>query len=137
MGTVRTEITLVNAADMTNARTGLIKEHQIRSLTVSAVVDTGADTLVINEEQCQKLGLLIHREDSASLADGRKVTCKITEGVRVCWKERDTLTEAWVLPNAETVLLGALPLEAMDLMIHPKKQELTGVHGSKVKRMIL
>jgi hypothetical protein len=35
-----------------------------------------------------------------------------------------------VLPDATDILLGAIPLEGMDLTINPKR-ELVGVHGDK------
>jgi hypothetical protein len=42
-----------------------------------------------------------------------------------------------VIPGAEFVLLGAIPLEFMDLMVHPAKQELVGVHGDNIELMAL
>ena len=33
-------------------------------------------------------------------------------------------------------LLGALPLEAMDLMVHPKTQEIVGAHGDTVRYVV-
>ena len=137
MGIVHTEITLKNSADVVNAKTGLIREDEVRSITVNAVVDTGAASLVINEEQFQKLGLCMYKEQSARLADGRRVPCKITHPVEIHWKDRETSCGAMVIPGAETVLLGAIPLEGMDIMIHPKKQELVGVHGDTVEYMAL
>ena len=137
VGMVHTEITLKNSADVVNAKTGLIKEGDVRSITVTAVVDTGAASLVINEEQLQKLGLCVYKERSAHLADGRRVSCKITHPVEIHWKDRETSCDAMVIPGAETVLLGAIPLEGMDIMIHPKKQELVGVHGDNVEFMAL
>ena len=49
MGLVHAEITLKNAVDVANARTGIVKDQDIRQTTVEALVDTGAWTLVINE----------------------------------------------------------------------------------------
>ena len=56
MGNVHAEITLRNIADCGNVRKGLIGEEAIRSVTVNALVDTGAMTLCINEEIRQKIG---------------------------------------------------------------------------------
>jgi hypothetical protein len=36
-----------------------------------------------------------------------------------------------VLPGEEDILMGACPLEGLDLMIHPKTREVVGVHGGK------
>ena len=132
MGTVYAEITLRNAIDSADCRRGIIQEKDVRSITVEAIVDTGAASLVINEEQCQALGLSIVEERQARVADGRWVHCKITEAVSVNWKNRQALCQAMVIPNASSVLLGAIPLEFMDLMINPGKQELVGVHGDDV-----
>jgi clan AA aspartic protease len=137
MGTVFAQITLQNAADVVNAEDGIIREEEIRSLDVTAIVDSGAYSLVINEEQCQKLGLRIYKEQTARLADGRRVTCKVAAPVKICWKDRETSCDAMIIPGAETVLLGSLPLEAMDLMIHPAKQELVGVHGDIMEQLVL
>jgi clan AA aspartic protease len=131
MGEVRTEVTLVNIGDAVKARDGIIPETEIRRLTVNAVVDTGAWTLVINEETREKLGLLVEEDSETTVAGGGTVPSRITEYVEIRWKDRKTSCEALVLPGEEDVLLGAYPLEGMDLMIHPKTQELVGAHGDK------
>ena len=133
MGTVHAEITLRNVLDEGQVRKGLIREDEVRSVTVTAVVDTGAASLIINEELCQKLGLGITEERSAKMADGRRVACKLTEAVDVHWKDRHWPCAAVVVPGAESVLLGVIPLEGMDLMINPKTQKLEGVHGDTVE----
>jgi len=136
LGMIQTEITLRNAADESKASEGLIKENEVRSIVVTAVVDTGAASLVISEELREKLGLRTVEERSVKLADGRRTACKLTESVEVHWKDRHWPCAAVVIPNAETVLLGAIPLEGMDLMISPKTQELAGVHGDTVEYMV-
>ena len=135
MGTVYAEITLKNVADEVKFREGLIGEQDIRTLTVTSVVDTGAGSLVINEELCQKLGLVIKEERNVGMADGRWVAAKLTEAVEVCWKDRQWPCAAIVIPGAKHVLLGAIPLEGMDLMVHPKTQELAGIHGDTAEFM--
>jgi clan AA aspartic protease len=136
MGMIQTEITLRNAVDESKAREGQIGEQKIRSITVNAVVDTGAASLVISEELREKLGLRIVEERSVKLANGSRTACKLTEAVEVHWKDRHWPCAAVVIQNAETVLLGAILLEGMDLMINPKTQELVGVHGDTVEYMV-
>jgi clan AA aspartic protease len=137
MGMVHAEITLRNAVDGSQVRKGLISEEKARSITVNAVVDTGASSIVINEELRQKLGLAITRQRSVKVADGRQVPCKYTEAVEILWKDRDFACTAVVIPGAEHVLLGAIALEGMDLMVNPTTQELIGVHGDNVEHMAL
>jgi len=129
MGTVHAEITLKNAKDEGKALDGLIKEEDVRAATVQAVVDTGAMSLVITEELCQKLGLAVKGEKVARIANGQRVSCKVTEAVEIHWKNRTSTLSAVVIPGAADVLLGTLPLEDMDLMVNPVSQELVGVHG--------
>jgi len=136
MGIVRTEITLKNAADVSNAERGMIKDSEIRQTTVTAVVDTGAWTLVINEEIRQKLGLKLQGKRHATLADGTASYYDTTEPVSIHWKDRDSACKAYVLPNSNNILLGAIPMEDMDLIVHPKKLELVGAHGDEIMQLI-
>jgi clan AA aspartic protease len=136
MGEVHTEITLVNLRDADNAQSGFIPESEVRRLTVNALVDTGAWTLVINEETRQKLGLKVKKTSETTVAGGAKGPSRITEYVEVCWKDRNTSCEAVVLSDEEEVLLGAYPLEGMDLMVHPQRQEVIGAHGDKVRNVV-
>ncbi|MCL2318543.1 MAG: retroviral-like aspartic protease family protein [Treponema sp.] len=135
MGTVRAEITLVNVADKIYARSGYIKPEEVRAETVEAVVDTGSMSLVITEELRKKLGLAIQGDKMVSIANGQRVSCKLTEAVEIHWKNRISILSAVVIPGAKTVLLGAIPLEDMDLMVNPVTQELVGAHGDVVECM--
>jgi clan AA aspartic protease len=132
MSLARTEITLKNARDAGNARSGFIKESEIRQTTVSAMVDTGAWTLVINEAMRSRLGLEILETRASEVAGGAIATCGITEPVTVRWKDRETECRAAVLPDETEVLLGAFPLEGLDLTINPKREEVVGIHGDEI-----
>jgi clan AA aspartic protease len=131
MSTFKEEITLTNAADAVNARNGLIPGTKIHTLTVAAMPDTGAWTLVINEETRQKLGLAIEGSIMSTLADGSTTKYNQTEAVKIQWKNRSTTQQALLVPEADDILLGALPLEAMDLMVDPVNECLAGVHGDQ------
>lgn len=131
MSTFKVEITLVNARDIGNAREGLIPDTQIRKVTIDAMPDTGAWTLVINEKTCLKLGLAVEGSIVSALADGSTARYNQTEAVKIQWKDRSTTQQALIVPEADDILLGALPLEAMDLMVDPVHEQLTGVHGGE------
>ena len=131
MGTVYAKITLKNARDVGNARHGLIKEPEVREMTVRAMVDTGAITLVINDAMRQQLGLGIESTCEATLANDRKEVCQLTEPVTIYWENRMTSCQALVVPGKGEALLGAMPLEGMDLMVNPVDRKLVGVHGDK------
>jgi clan AA aspartic protease len=129
---VHTEITLKSGEDVIKVRNGLIKETEVRQVTVDAVVDTGAWTLVINEETRLKLGLPVKGTDTVNLADGGWTACSKVSPVEVWWKDRSTLCDVVVLPHSKEILLGAIPLEAMDLAVDPRAGEIKGAHGDQI-----
>ena len=129
MGDVYADITLTNSCDTTNAQRGVISKKDIRTLKTNALVDTGASTLIINDDVCEKLGLQIESMHTSTLANGQKAPCKVTEPVRIIWHDRESVCRAYVLPGLEDILLGAIPLEDMDLIIDPRQGVLTGKHG--------
>ena len=131
MGYVFAEITLRNSYDVGSAIRGIIKESEIRHKTVEAMVDTGAFTLIINDELRQELGVEIIDEKEVALADKTKVICKLAESVEIHWKDRSALIQPAVLPETDKILLGAIPLQNMDLIVDPAREELTGRHGDK------
>jgi len=136
MGIVHTEIILKNAIDVGTYRRGLIKEPEIHQTTVQAVVDTGAITLVINEQLRQQLGLGIVGAKEATLANNVKETVKIAETVEVHWKNRSMTCQPWVVGSGR-ILLGAIPLENMDLIVDRSAQEVVGAHGDEEVGLLL
>jgi clan AA aspartic protease len=136
MGNVYAEITVTNTSDMVEAKKGHIAEKDIRSVTMNALVDTGATTLVINEELCQRLGLDIESTRTINLAGGAKGICKVTEPVKIQWKDRSANVSAVVLAEGFP-LLGVIPLEFMDLIVDPVRQELVGAHGDQAVLMVM
>ena len=132
MGIVYAPIILKNAGDITSVDRGIIAEREIRETAVTALVDTGAGTLVIDEETCGKLGLKIKGLRGAYIAKGERAICKITEPVEIHWKDRQSVCSAVVMQGLDQVLLGAIPLEEMDLVVNPAQSELTGAHGDEV-----
>ena len=131
MGSVHATITLKNVKDMGYAKDGYIKESDIRSVTVNALVDTGAMTLCISEDVRQELGLAIEGIRSVRVANGVRVDSQLTEPVEIIWKDRYTTCRPIVIPGAELTLLGVIPLEDLDLTVNPVIRELVGIHGDE------
>ena len=136
MGIVRDEITLKNVKDAFKVEVGLIKAEEIRQTTVMALVDTGAITLVINEELREQLGLKVQGERQVTLANDMKEMAKVAEPVQVHWKNRSMICNPLVVSSNGDILLGAIPLEDMDLMVDPVRQALTGAHGDEIVSII-
>jgi hypothetical protein len=136
MGETFAEITLKNVGDCYRVKEGLIKRSEVRETTLEAVADTGAATLVINETVRAALGLEIIGPADAYLADGKSHGIAIAEAVEVHWKDRVMTCLPYFVASAPEVLLGAIPLEDMDLIVDPVDQRVVGKHGDKQIRMI-
>ena len=136
MGNVYAEITVKNALDVGLARAGHIAEQDIRALTLTAIVDTGATTLVINEDTFRQLGVSVMETRYINVAGGGKVLCKVTEPVHIYWKDRSASVNAVVMPEGKP-LLGVIPLEFMDLIVDPVRRELVGANGDEALLMAM
>ena len=132
MGLVYENITLKNAIDVGACRRGILGEAQIRQLNIKAMVDTGADMLVINEEVRKGLGLEVRGKKSIRLANEAAQTCQFTEPIEIHWKDRHFITQALVLDGLSEVLLGAIPLEGLNVVVDPGNQQLVGAYGDEV-----
>ena len=137
MGNVYATITLKNVIDAEDSKRGLINEQEIRQKTVKALVDTGAGTLIINEELRQQLGLEVTGERPISFANGTREMMKIAGLVEIHWENRAMICQPVVVPGGDLILLGLIPLEAMDLMVDPVRQELTGAHGDEMVTLLV
>lgn len=124
MGLVRAEIELVNADDLVLARKNYIDIEDIKKITVTMLVDSGANNLCINEDIQSQLQLPFVEKRLANTADNRKIELDVVGPVFVKFKNRTTSCLAMVLPDESELLLGAIPLEDMDVLIHPQREEL-------------
>jgi len=124
MGLIHTEIELISGDDLALNRRGFIKPDEIKRIKVSALVDTGAYMLSINEQIKLQLDLQVLDEQEAELADGTLSKVNIVGPVEVRFENRRTTVDAVVLPNETEVLIGAIPMEDMDVLVDPKAQKL-------------
>ncbi|MFT4018690.1 MAG: clan AA aspartic protease [Agriterribacter sp.] len=124
MGLVYAEIELINGDDLAMVRRKLMDEDAVKRMTVSALVDTGSIMLCINENIQEQLQLPVVETRKAQMANGAIVEYEVVAPVELRFKNRRTSCQAIVLPGNAEVLLGAIPLEDMDVLIHPQRQEL-------------
>jgi hypothetical protein len=103
MGTFYEKISLTNSKDDIRLQCGLL--DKVRSVTLEAMPDTGAWTLIINEDIRQKLGLVAVGTVESSMAGGSTALYDLTEAVEIRWKDRLTIQQAVVMPKANDVLL--------------------------------
>jgi clan AA aspartic protease len=124
MGLVYADIEIFNYADETLHEDGYLPKEKIRNIKVSAMADSGAIRLSINETIKQHLGLRVRQQLNISLADGTKRTLDVAGPIRLKFGDRDCITDAFVLPGNEEPLIGAVPMELMDLVIIPSENRL-------------
>jgi clan AA aspartic protease len=106
MGYVRAEIQLRNP-----------RLPELSPLAVTAMVDTGAMTLCIPEHVALQLRLETHTMREVTTADGRKQMVPYAGPIEILFENRNCYVGALVL--GDDVLLGAVPMEDMDLVISP------------------
>jgi clan AA aspartic protease len=124
MGLVYTNIELIRGADLVLCREGYLKADQIKRLSVKALVDSGAYMLAINQSIKAQLNLQAVDEQIAELADGTQIRLEVVGPVEIHFENRRAMVDAMVLPGEAEVLLGAIPMEEMDVMVDPKQQQL-------------
>lgn len=125
MGRVYAEMEVTSVKDLMLVEEGYLEQSKIRNTIVRFVVDSGADYLCINEHIKNQLDLTVHEERSFELADGTEMTFQIAGPVRIRFANRQTICNAVVLPGNADPLLGAIPMEDLDVVIHPRSQTLT------------
>jgi len=111
MGLVSAEITLENP-----------KEPALQPVKVQALVDSGAVHLCIPEHVRIQLKLDEIDKKEITLADGGKKLVPYVGPIQIRFKNRVGFAGALVM--GDQVLLGAIPMEDMDLVILPKERTL-------------
>jgi clan AA aspartic protease len=124
MGLIWAEIELINGGDLEMVRRNLMDIDEVKKMKVSMLVDTGAYNLCINEVIQEQLQLPVVEKRKAQLANGSIEEYDVVDNVQVRFKNRATTCRAMVLPGNTEPLFGAIPMEDMDLIIHPLRQEL-------------
>jgi clan AA aspartic protease len=107
MGLVYSTITLKNPI-----------QPDLSSLDVRCLVDSGATFLCISSHIVHQLSLNTLQEKEVTLANGESFLVPYVGPVQVHFENRVCFVGAVVL--GDECLLGAIPMEDMDLIIHPK-----------------
>jgi len=124
MGLVYGEITLINGEDLILAKRHIIGEEEVKKMNVNMLVDSGSYMMAINETIQEQLLLPVLEKRKAQMANGHVEEYEVVGPVEVRFKNRQCTCRAMVLPGDNEPLLGAIPMEDMDILIHPQRQEL-------------
>jgi len=106
MGLVYTDLTLKNPRD-----------SELKPLKVNALVDSGALMLCLPQHIASQLGLETQELRDATTADGTVHKVPYAGPVEVIFEDRHCYVGALIM--GDDVLLGAVPMEDMDLIISP------------------
>lgn len=133
MGKVLASAKIQNLEDLYKAHQGLLTADQVRTLDVTdALVDTGAIGLMIPTRLLPALGLRPTR-----MLQGRSVSgtfgMQVFEAVRLTIKGRECTVDVHEIPDPNPILIGQIPLEAMDWVVDLTGRQLIGnpAHGGQ------
>ena len=117
----------------TASRDGQLAPEAIHSIEVAdALVDTGASTVCLPPSLIALLGLVADEQRKIRTAGGvREMT--IYSEVALTIQDRQAITRVVEVPEGTPVLIGQIPLEEMDLVVHPLARTLVPnpAHGGE------
>jgi clan AA aspartic protease len=111
MGIVYQHIRIANAA-----------KPNLEEIDAKALVDSGAIDLCIPRHVAIQLKLETLEQREVTYADGRKEAVDYVGPVKLECFGRHAFTGAMVM--GDVVLLGAIPMESMDLLVDPRRLQL-------------
>ena len=112
MGITRSTLTLSNPLN-----------QKLEPIEVKALADTGAMHLCIPAHVAIQLELVEREKREVTLADGSKRLVPYVGPVEIQFANRRCFVGAMMM--GDEVLLGAIPMEDMDLVVRPLTQEVT------------
>ncbi len=96
---------------------------ELAAVEVDALADTGAVHLCIPERVATQLKLEAQEQREVTIADGSRHLVDYVGPVEVSFANRRCFTGAMVL--GDQILLGAIPMEDMDLVIVPGTRQIS------------
>lgn len=110
MGFVHTEITLRDP------------RSEVSPVHTSALVDTGAMHLCLPEAIARQLDLPFERFRRVTFADDSSINAPYVGPIGLAVGDRECYVGAMVL--GDEVLLGAIPMEDLDMLVDPARRQL-------------
>jgi len=123
MGRIMNRIKLTNNTDLDKSREGSLSRERVRSIEIDALIDTGAVMLALPEDVVVALGVPQEGKRRVRDARGKLVEVGWASSIHFEILGRGMTCDAFVLPAGATPLIGQLQLEALDLIVDPRAQE--------------
>jgi predicted aspartyl protease len=126
MGKVLVTAKIENLGDLYNVKQGLLPDDQVRRIEVAdAVIDTEATTLLLPKRMINALGLEpLRTRHSRGL--GGEFILPVYGTVRLTIQGRDCPLDVGEIGDEYPVLVGQIPLEALDWVVDTKGRRLIG-----------
>ena len=133
MGKVIVTAKIESLEDLYKSESGVLPIDQVRTVEgTDALMDTGASALSMPKRLIAQLGLITLHTRKARTSAG-PVTLQVFGTVRLSIQGRECPCDVVELPDDCPVLVGQLPLEAMDWVVDCANQRLIGnpAHGGE------
>ncbi|MBX9585554.1 MAG: retropepsin-like domain-containing protein [Gemmataceae bacterium] len=133
MGKVLVHATVQNLDDLFEVEKGQRTADQVRTVEVpDALVDTGATGLMMPRRLIDQLGIRQYRTRTVRTVGG-VVTMGVYQSVRLTVQGRDCNVDVFEIGDDLEVLIGQIPLEALDWVVDPNGRRLIGnpAHGGE------
>jgi clan AA aspartic protease len=124
MGRVMQAIKLRNSNDVARVLQGDLSVESIRTLEITALVDTGATMLVLPADVVAALGVPTQGSRRVRYANGATAERSWVGNIEIEILGRKAICSAIVEATGTTPLIGQIPLEELDLLVDPKSREL-------------
>ena len=98
------------------------RKPALKDVEVDSLVDTGAMWTCIPEHVAMQLGLEELEKREVTTADGKKHSCPYVGPIQIKFENRNCFSGAIIL--GDSVLLGVIQMEDMDVIVHPLKRKL-------------
>jgi clan AA aspartic protease len=96
---------------------------ELKPITAKCLVDTGSTYLCIPQHIATQLQIQVLETREATLADGSSHSVPYGGPLKVSFEDRNCFVGTLII--GDEVLLGAVPMEDMDLVVQPKLLKLT------------
>ncbi|CAK0754729.1 hypothetical protein CCP3SC15_10051 [Gammaproteobacteria bacterium] len=124
MGEIRVKVNLKNDRDIFRYQERMIKESEIRDVTLDALVDTGAVMILLPQDVVEFLGLEKTEKVIVTLANEQKIELEVAGTLSLKIENRTMKTDCLVGPPQCEPLIGQLVLERLDFILDPLKRTL-------------
>lgn len=123
MGRVTVVVKLANNRDVQMHEGGALPTEKVRRVALEGIVDPGANWLVLPTVVADQLGLPKNGKIKVTYANRSSAVREMSDQVEIELLGRKTTVQAILEPARTTALIGAIVLEALDLLVDCKNQQ--------------